>query len=193
MKQYIKWILWILGGLFLIFVAIAVWTYFNSRFYKAIDSPFFSGGSYSLIIPVRPGTRGIVIDLPQENPMFFGIDVLRSEPVDWHYLYRLDPRTDVRIRGFIDLNGRLTIQNIIDVTHAGAGEYLRNILSTWKYTPLKTGEITFHFNLPSEGAKLIVYTHALYRNPTVDRKLPILPARLYHVEGIDPHLVLLRE
>lgn len=192
MKRNIKWIIGALS-LFSLMGFICGWTYFHSRYYNALDIRFFSGDSDRLMIPLRPGTRGVVIDLPQENPMFFGIDVLQSEPVDWDYLHRLDPRTDVRIRGWIDLNGRLIIQNVIDVTHAGAGEYLRSILSTWRYTPLKTGEITFHFNLPSEGAKLIVYTSGLYRNPNVDRKLPILEARLYHVEGIESRLVLLRE
>lgn len=186
----------IIGVIFLFFLigGFCGWSYFCSRYYHATDVRFFSGDSERLVIPPRPGTLGVLIDLPQENPMFFGIDVLQSDPVDWEYLNRLDPRTDVRIRGFIDFNGELIIQNVIDVTHAGAGDYLKSILSTWRYTPpVRTGEIMFHFNLPSEGHKLIVYTGGLKRNPNVDKKLPIFNARLYYVKGVDSHLVLLRE
>lgn len=155
------------------------------------DEPFlpFVRAEEIIEIPRRPGIYGILIDVPREKPNLFSVDMLRSEPLDWNLLQSIDFRADVRVYGTIDDDGRLNIRNVIDVDHARAGRFISEILRSWTYRPLKRGNVMFHFNLPSEGEKLIIYTAGLVRLASIDREIPILDGRLHNVEGLDPALV----
>jgi len=140
-------------------------------------------------IPRRPGIYGIFIDVPREKPNLFSVDMLRSEALDWNLLRSIDYRADVRVYGFIDDDGRLSVRDVVDVDHARAGKFISEIVRSWVYKPLKRGNVMFHFNLPSEGEKLIIYTAGLVRQSSIDREIPILDGRLHNVEGLDPALV----
>jgi hypothetical protein len=155
------------------------------------DEPFVpSAGAEEIIeIPRRPGIHGIFIDIPREKPNLFSVDMLRSEVLDWNLLRSIDYRADVRVYGFIDDDGRLSVRDVIDVDHARAGKFISETVRTWVYRPLKRGNVMFHFNLPSEGEKLIIYTAGLVRQSSIDREIPILDGRLHNVEGLDPSLV----
>jgi hypothetical protein len=155
------------------------------------DDPFLPHARAEEIIeiPRRPGIYGILIDIPQEKPNLFSVDMLRSERLDWNLLQSIDFRADVRVYGFIDDEGRLNIRDVIDVDHARAGKFITEIVRSWVYKPLKRGNVMFHFNLPSEGEKLIIYTAGLVRQSSIDREIPILDGRLHNVEGLNPALV----
>lgn len=155
------------------------------------DDPFVprAGAEEIIEIPRRPGIHGILIDIPREKPNLFSVDMLRSEALNWNQLRSIDFRADVRVYGFIDDDGRMTVRDVIDVDHARAGKFISEIVRTWVYRPLKRGNVMFHFNLPSEGEKLIIYTAGLVRQSSIDREIPILDGRLHNVEGLDPSLV----
>ena len=155
------------------------------------DEPYVSSSRSEEIIeiPRRPGIYGILIDIPQEKPNLFAVDMLRSERLDWNLLQSIDFRADVRVYGYIDDDGRLNVRDVIDVDHARAGKFIAETVRSWVYRPLKRGNVMFHFNLPSEGEKLIIYTAGLVRQSSIDREIPILDGRLHNVEGLDPALV----
>jgi hypothetical protein len=155
------------------------------------DRPFVPHARAEEIVepPRRPGILGIWIDIPQEKPNLFSVDMLRSEKLDWSVLRSIDFKTDVRVYAFIDDDGRLNVSDVIDVDHARAGNFIAEIVRSWVYKPLKRGTILFHFNLPSEGEKLIIYTAGLTRQASIDREIPILDGRLHNVAGLDPALV----
>jgi hypothetical protein len=155
------------------------------------DEPFVPRARAEEIVelPRRPGILGICIDIPQEKPNLFSVDLLRSEKLDWNALRAIDFKADVRIFAFIDDDGRLNVGDVIDVDHARAGNFISDIVRSWVYKPLKRGNILFHFNLPSEGEKLIIYTAGLTRRESIDREIPILDGRLHNVTGLDPALV----
>jgi hypothetical protein len=155
------------------------------------DRPFVPRMAASEVIevPRRPGILGILIDIPQEKPNVFSVDLLRSEPVDWRQLQIIDYRADVRVYAMIGSDGRISVTDVIDVDHARAGRFIVQAVRSWVYKPLKNGRVVFHFNLPSEGEKLIIYTAGLNRNQDIDREIPILDGRLHNVAGIDPSLV----
>jgi hypothetical protein len=155
------------------------------------DQPFVPHARAEEIVelPRRPGIFGILIDIPREKPNLFSVDMLRSERLDWDALKAIDFKADVRVYGFIDDDGRLKVGDVIDVDHARAGNFISEIVRSWVFKPLKRGTIMFHFNLPSEGEKLIIYTAGLTRQESIDREIPILDGRLHNVTGLDPALV----
>jgi hypothetical protein len=155
------------------------------------DQPFvpYARAEEIVELPRRPGILGIFIDIPREKPNLFSIDLLRSEKLDWNVLRAIDYKADVRVYGFINDDGRLSVGDVIDVDHARAGNFIAEIVRSWAYKPLKRGTILFHFNLPSEGEKLIIYTAGLTRQESIDREIPILDGRLHYVTGLDPSLV----
>jgi hypothetical protein len=180
------------GWLFAFIPVLAVAAVLVSLFYRLpADRPFVPRSEASEIVevPRRPGIYGILIDIPQEKPNVFSIDLLRSEPVDWRQLQIIDYRADVRVYAMIGSDGRISVSDVIDVDHARAGRFIVQAVRSWVYKPLKSGRVVFHFNLPSEGEKLIIYTSGLKRNPDIDREIPVLDGRLHNVAGIDPSLV----
>lgn len=183
-----RWRLWLLAALPVLAAAAVL-----SALYLRLppDKPFAPRMAASEIIevPRRPGIYGILIDIPQEKPNVFAVDLLRSEPVDWRQLQVIDYRADVRVYAMIGSDGRIAITDVIDVDHARAGRFIVQSVKSWVYKPLKSGRVVFHFNLPSEGEKLIIYTSGLKRNPDIDREIPVLDGRLHNVAGIDPSLV----
>lgn len=156
-----------------------------------VDAPFTPKNTTSEIIeiPRRPGIYGILIDIPQEKPNIFSVDVLRSEFIDWEALRAVDYRADVRVYATIGDDGRLKINDVIDVDHARAGRMIAEAMRSWVFKPLKSGSIVFHFNLPSEGEKLIIYTGGLRRQEAIDKEIPVLDGRLHNVVGLDASLV----
>jgi hypothetical protein len=155
------------------------------------DAPFTPKSTTDEIveIPRRPGIYGILIDIPQEKPNIFSVDVLRSESIDWDALLAVDYRADVRVYATIGDDGRLKINDVIDVDHARAGRMIAEAVRSWVFKPLKSGPIVYHFNLPSEGEKLIIYTAGLRRLEAIDREIPILDGRLHNVVGLNASLV----
>jgi hypothetical protein len=139
--------------------------------------------------PRRPGILGIEIDLPMEKAVEFTINPLASEPFGWQELEAVDPSADVRVYGTINANGALINIVVKDVGHATAGRFIRDHVHNWTYLPLKQGDIQFHFNMPSEGEKLIVYSGGLRRNESLSPEIPIKDGKLHAVEGLDPTLV----
>jgi hypothetical protein len=109
------------------------------------------------IPPPRPGVQGIMIMGAKIIPPIFQIDLTKSEiPLNWRTLEVIDPDTDVEVHGEIMKNGQLVISSINDKGHPSAGRLIEQALSTWVYTKYKTGSISFWFNLPSKGRRLII-------------------------------------
>ena len=109
------------------------------------------------IPPPRPGVQGIMIMGAKIIPPIFQIDLTKSEiPLNWRTLELIDPDTDVEVVGEIMNNGQLIISRINDKGHPSAGRLIEQALSTWIYTKYKSGPISFWFNLPSKGRRLII-------------------------------------
>jgi len=107
--------------------------------------------------PPRPGVQGIIIMGAKIVPPVFEIDITKSrKSLNWRSLELIDPDTDVEIVGEIMRNGELRITRINDKGHPSAGRLIHQTLSTWVYTKFKTGPISFWFNLPSKGRRLII-------------------------------------
>lgn len=107
--------------------------------------------------PPRPGVQGIMIMGAKIIPPVFQIDLTKSEiPLNWRTLELIDPDTDVEVVGEIMKNGQLIISRINDKGHPSAGRLIEQALSTWVYTKYKSGPISFWFNLPSKGRRLII-------------------------------------
>jgi hypothetical protein len=141
-----------------------------------------------LEIPQRPGIRGIVISGPVIEPLFFSIDLSSAgvRELDWRRLRRIDPYTDVRVHCRIDDYGQLVFQSkdVLMGGHTEAGMMIRRALQTWVYTPYKSGEIRFWFNLPSKGKKLVIDTTGLRRREGIAEHVPIYEGQLHLIRGI---------
>ncbi len=137
-----------------------------------------------LVIPLRPGNQGLLITGPIIKPLQFRIEPTNAIPIDWRKLLSMDPHTDIIVICQIDENGRLKIQNIYMGGHAEAGTVIRNAIRTWNYTPCKTGQIQFWFNLPSKGKKLIVDSSRLVRNKNIPDHIPVTNGLLYVINNL---------
>ena len=67
--------------------------------------------SQKLEIPPRPGVQGIEITGPRIEPVNFSIDPSKPglRAIDWTRLWASDPGTDVKVTGYIDSRGQLTL------------------------------------------------------------------------------------
>jgi hypothetical protein len=140
--------------------------------------------SEAVFIPRRPGTSGVNIDLPQDPPNLFSIDLGRSAYFNWSDLVDIDPLAVVKVEGNIRPNdGRYVINRVIDPGHSDAGAFLREKIGNWVYLPLKSGELNFFFNLASKQQKVDITTD-LHKNPD-KKELNITEGKLHAIEGLD--------
>lgn len=138
--------------------------------------------------PKRPGTQSIRIVGPPLKVLKFQIDFKRHpRPLDWNYLEQIDKRADVSVTATIDANGKLFIDRVIDKGHPKAGQYIKEILTSWSYLQYKTGDIKFYFNVPTrdERRKLQIDLRGLQPNRRfVGYKDLVKDGMVYYVEGI---------
>ena len=120
----------------------------------------------TLKIPPRPGIQGIILSGPEIEDLVFQIDLSTPnlEELNWDELVAIDRNTDVKVKCFIDIRGKLLINKKSGAGHPSATKYIQNILSTWGYFPYKTGIIKFYFNAPSKTKKLIIDRNGLKKN-----------------------------
>jgi hypothetical protein len=139
-------------------------------------------------IPPRPGIRGIEISGPEIKARRFEIDLSRSglESLNWAQLMSVDPHAQIIVYGSINNQGQLSFspRDVRSEGHPQAGVIITRALKTWMYTPFKSGGITFTFNLPSEGKKLIIDGTLLSRRSAVPIEVPILDGQLYSIDGL---------
>jgi len=139
-------------------------------------------------IPKRPGTQSIRIVGPPLKVLKFQIDFKRHpKPIDWTYLEQIDKRADISVAATIDDNGKLFINRLIDKGHPKAGQYIKEILSSWSYLQYKTGSIKFYFNVPTrdERRKLQIDMRGLEPNRRfVGYKDLVKDGMVYYIEGI---------
>jgi len=176
----------------ILFFAVAL--VFGYRAYLLYRLPFDQiqistfGEREKLAIPPRPGVQGIVITGPRIQPLFFSIDLSRAgvRDLDWQQLRVIDPHTDVKISCQIDHRGRLLFsqRDVMMEGHTKAGMMIQQALKTWKYTPYKSGNIKFWFNLPSKGKKLIIDTSQLRRKSSIPEHIPVYDSQIHLIEGI---------
>ena len=170
-------------------VLLVVWREYAMRKLPFDDvqlSPFSQ--EQNLEIPPRPGVRGIVITGPTIEPLLFTIDLAKAgiRSLDWRQLRAIDPHTDVKLRCRINDQGWLVFspKDVLMEGHTEAGVMIQQALKTWCYTPYKSGEIRFWFNLPSKGGKLIIDTKDLQRKGDIPDYIPIYDGQLHLIEGI---------
>lgn len=148
-----------------------------------------------LIIPPRPGIRGIVISGPVIEPLFFAIDLSKAgvRTLNWRQLMAVDPNADVKVKCTIDKHGQLSLhrRDLLMEGHTEAGMLIRQALLTWRYTPYKSGTIQFWFNLPSKGKKLIIDTQELYRRDRIPLQIPVYDGQIHLIDGIPAHEIQL--
>ena len=141
-----------------------------------------------LVIPQRPGIRGIIITGPTIEPLFFSVDLTKSgvRGLNWRQLQSIDPHTDVKINCLINDQGEVyfAMQDVLMEGHTDAGMEIQNALKTWIYTPFRSGVIRFWFNLPSKGKKLIIDTSGLRRKWEIPNDIPIYNGQLHFIQGI---------
>jgi hypothetical protein len=137
-------------------------------------------------IPKQPGTTGVVIDLPQEPADHFCVNRFSSF-FDFSELSDIDSKAVVYITGEIRNDGRLFITEINSTDHPEAGTFLYEKIKTWSFNPLKTGKITYFFNLASH-AQLLNITTNLSR-PEDKKTMNIKEGRLYAIDNLDAKLV----
>jgi hypothetical protein len=141
-----------------------------------------------LVIPQRPGIRGIIITGPTIEPLFFSVDLTKSgiRGLNWRQLQSIDPHTDVKINCLINDQGEVyfSMQDVLMEGHTDAGMAIQNSLKTWIYTPFRSGIIRFWFNLPSKGKKLIIDTSGLRRKWEIPNDIPIYNGQLHFIQGI---------
>lgn len=139
-------------------------------------------------VPKRPGTQSIRIVGPPLKVLKFQIDFKRHpRPLDWDHLERIDKRADISVAATIDANGNLFIDRVIDKGHPKAGQYIKEILSSWSYLQYKTGSIRFYINVPTrdERRKLQIDLRGLEQNRRfVGYKDLVKDGMVYYVEGI---------
>jgi hypothetical protein len=136
--------------------------------------------------PRQPGTTGVVIDLPQEPADLFCVNRFSSF-FDFSELSDIDSKANVYITGEIRNDGRLFVTEINSTDHPEAGTFLYEKIKTWSFNPLKTGKITYFFNLASH-AQLLHITTKLTR-PEDKKTMNIKEGRLYAIDNLDAKLV----
>ena len=141
-------------------------------------------------IPPRPGVQGIMISGPRIQPLYFTIDLTRSDlqNLNWKRLERMDPWADIKVKCKLDEKGRIFFsqEDIQMEGHPEAGLMIQQALRTWRFTPYKTGEILFWFNMPSKGRKLMIDISRLNRSPFIPEYVPVYNGRLHYIEDISP-------
>ncbi len=176
-------------------VFVAVFILFGIRTYLWIRLPetridvSYSGEEEKLIIPPRPGVRGIEITGPQIKPLFFSVDLSRAgvHSLDFLQLQLVDPHADVKVTCTIDEQGRLLFsqKDILMEGHTEAGLMIQKALKTWIYTPYKLGTIKFWFNLPSKGRKVIIDLKNMKRKDSIPRHIPIYTGQIHLIDGLE--------
>jgi hypothetical protein len=140
-------------------------------------------------IPPRPGTLGIIISGPRIEIPLFAIDESRGVTmIEWERLMDNYPSTDITVPGHIDTMGTLRIdyQNINIGNHEDAWvNVIEPAMRTWQYTPVKSGPITFWYNLPSMGVKLTVFTDGLNKTPRYRDVQFVRTGYLFHIGHIN--------
>jgi len=139
-------------------------------------------------IPPRPGVRGLVITGPRIMPLYFAVDLAKAgiQPLDWEALKNRCPGADVRIKCQVDEKGNLSF-NKEDVRMEGfteAGTIIQNALRTWAYRPVKSGTLSFWFNVPSMGKKLKIDIEGMRRVPSIPEHVPIIDGQLHYIVGL---------
>ena len=141
------------------------------------------------LIPPRPGTMGIIISGPRIDIPLFAIDESRGVAlIDWNRLLENYPSTDITVPGIIDTLGSLRIdyQNINIGNHEDAWvNMIEPAMRTWQYTPIKSGPITFWYNLPSMGVKLTVFTDGLTKTSRYSDVRFVRTGYLFHISHIN--------
>jgi hypothetical protein len=139
-------------------------------------------------IPPRPGIKGIEISGPEIKAKRFEIDLSRSglENLNWNQLMAVDPHAQIIVYGSINSQGQLLFssRDVHSEGHPQAGVIIARALKTWNYTPFKSGSITFTFNLPSEGKKLVIDALFLKRRNNIPVEVPILDGQLFYIDGL---------
>ncbi len=108
-------------------------------------------------VPRRPGSQSIRIVGPPRKLLKFQIDFTRNPmPIDWRFLEQTDKRADIMVEGVIYANGNFTITRLRDRGHPKAGQYIRRVMSTWKFKQYKKGRIRYYFNVPSRREEMKV-------------------------------------
>jgi len=139
-------------------------------------------------IPPRPGVRGLVITGPRIMPLYFAVDLAKAgiQPLDWDDLRNRCPGADVRIKCQVDEKGNLHF-NKEDVRMEGfteAGTLIQNALRTWAYRPVKSGTLSFWFNVPSMGKKLKIDMQGMKRVPSIPEHVPVIDGQLHYILGL---------
>ncbi|MFQ5708984.1 MAG: hypothetical protein ACE5HO_16115 [bacterium] len=141
-----------------------------------------------VLVLKRPGIRSIRIVRPIVNPLRFQVDLKRSpQPLEWAFLERTDKKADVAVAGKIDSEGNLVIKRMRDRGHPVAGQYIKKVLSSWKYVHYKMGAIQYYFNVPTidEHTKIIIDVRGLRRNPRYTQPTDFIEdGQLFYVNGI---------
>ncbi|MEJ2627160.1 MAG: hypothetical protein P8078_01175 [bacterium] len=140
--------------------------------------------------PIRPGIGDIIITGPERKPLLFSIDLSsNSDALDWQRLMSDDPTATITVHGYIDENGIFYIKNLDDAGHTNVGRIISKIMTTWRYTFYKIGDIQFYFNFPSKEAKLIIDISDLKRNPIIADYISIHNGMLYNILKLSTDLV----
>jgi hypothetical protein len=172
-----------------VFIMFVIRTYFWIRLPETNIQVSYSGQEEKLIIPPRPGIKGIEITGPQIQPLFFSVDLSRAgvHSLDFLQLQLIDPHADVKLTCTIDEQGRLLFlqKDILMEGHTEAGLMIQKALKTWIYTPYKQGTIKFWFNLPSKGRKVIIDLSGLKRKDSIPRHIPIYTGQIHLIDGLE--------
>jgi hypothetical protein len=146
-------------------------------------------------VPRRPGTRSIRIVGPPQKILKFELDFTFSpSPLDWKFLERTDKRADIMVEGRIDADGNFGIQRLRDRGHPKAGQYIKNVMSTWKFTQYMQGTIRYYFNVPTrmEHMKVQIDMRGLERNTKfVERRDKVEMGLIYYIEGIASNNIMI--
>ncbi len=146
-------------------------------------------------IPRRPGSKSIRLVGPPLKILKFQLDFTFSPmPLDWKFLERTDKRADVMIEGRIDVDGNFAIQKVRDRGHPKAGQYIRKVLGTWKFTQYMHGTIRYYFNIPTrmEHMKVQIDLRGMERNTKfATSRDKVTVGLIYYIEGIDIDNIML--
>jgi len=146
-------------------------------------------------VPKRPGTQSIRIVGPPLKVLKFQLDFKRNpRPLDWRFLQRTDKRADVMVDGSIDYFGNFHIQRVLDRGHPRAGNYIRQVMATWKFVPYKCGEVRYYFNVPTrmENMKVQIDARGLKTNYKYLSPNNVLKDGLmYYIEGLKPKNIMI--
>lgn len=188
MKQVITRILSIV---FLV-AAVAFLVLYAYRWYVLsgipVDDADLGTPEEEFVIPERPGTKSLVLTGPLIKPLRFSINMRTPgmRNLDWSALQDVDFTADVRVTARVNEDGSLNFNPVDDVYcpgHAKAGEMIGNVLSSWTYTPYKTGPVVFRFNVGAIGKKLTIDISKLQRRDGIEPDTPIQDGLLYYIDG----------